>query len=328
MNHFPKTGILTRKDSLFRMLKTLQAIHGSAYSFFPLTYSLPNEYVKFVKTFAEEEVSGNQSAWICKPTDLSRGRGIFVFKDLKDLTYDCCTIVQRYISDPYLIDGYKFDLRCYVAVKSYNPLQVYICEEGLVRFATSRYDMMVLSNRFSHLTNTSINKLSPHLNDEKGHIGSGCKWSLSKLRWYLKESGVPFDQVWQRIKGLSVLTLLPISTLVPEFCRNKCFELYGFDIVLDSSLKPWLVEVNMSPALSVDCHVDIEVKKPMLEDLLTLAGLNNKPSNLSKTSHDSVNKTGSRVQKDKVTRTNLDAPNNFGTFTRIYPTEKSSATMP
>jgi hypothetical protein len=69
-------------------------------------------------------------------------------------------IASEYISNPLLIDGYKFDLRVYVAITSFNPLRVYIYDEGLTRFATVKYnsDNSKVKNRYVHLTNYSLNK--------------------------------------------------------------------------------------------------------------------------------------------------------------------------
>ena len=61
------------------------------------------------------------------------------------------------------IAGYKFDLRLYVAVTSFNPLRIYLYEEGLTRFATECYSGPVeLHNHCMHLTNYSVNKKSAH----------------------------------------------------------------------------------------------------------------------------------------------------------------------
>ena len=71
-------------------------------------------------------------------------------------------MLQKYISDPLLIGGYKWDMRVYVMVTSMNPLKIYLYNEGLVRFSTDKYDLKSLDNKFSHLTNTSINKYAPN----------------------------------------------------------------------------------------------------------------------------------------------------------------------
>jgi tubulin polyglutamylase TTLL4 len=61
---------------------------------------------------------------------------------------------------PHLINGLKYDLRVYVLVTSYNPLKVYVYNDGLVRFATEPYtvDPKTVNHKFVHLTNFSINK--------------------------------------------------------------------------------------------------------------------------------------------------------------------------
>ncbi|VDP70161.1 unnamed protein product [Echinostoma caproni] len=109
------------------------------------------------------EDAGNEytNIWILKPADQSRGKGIFLFDKLEDLIYLTKSVVQRYITNPLLISGYKFDLRLYAVVPSYAPFIVYIHADGLVRFATERFDLGNLSNVYSHLTNSSINVNGP-----------------------------------------------------------------------------------------------------------------------------------------------------------------------
>lgn len=72
-------------------------------------------------------------------------------------------VVAKYIDNPLLVNGYKWDLRLYVLVTSFNPLVVYLYEEGLVRFATVKYvsDRSRINNRRMHLCNYSVNKSSP-----------------------------------------------------------------------------------------------------------------------------------------------------------------------
>uniref|UniRef100_A0A8C6UKX8 Tubulin tyrosine ligase-like family, member 2 n=1 Tax=Neogobius melanostomus TaxID=47308 RepID=A0A8C6UKX8_9GOBI len=268
LNHHPKTVGITRKDFLTRNLRRMRTTFGAGvYDFSPIAFILPNDYTRFLAEYNRQRmIPGPPIYWICKPVDLSRGRGIFIFEDIKDLVYDSSVIVQRYISNPILISGYKFDLRIYVCVKSFNPLTVYIHQEGLVRFATEKYQLSHLGNLYSHLTNTSINKFSPFYKTEKGKVGQGCKWTMSKFRHFLHCQEVSELLLWQRINNIVTLTLLAIAPSVPHF--PNCVELLGFDILIDVKLKPWLLEVNFSPALTLDCQADITVKKRKLHKCL------------------------------------------------------------
>lgn len=79
--------------------------------------------------------------------------------DVSEVPLNESLVISRYIEDPLLINGLKFDLRIYVLVTSFDPLKIYIYNEGLVRFASEVYSAAsVKSNVFAHLTNYSINK--------------------------------------------------------------------------------------------------------------------------------------------------------------------------
>lgn len=270
LNHYPEAVRITRKDYLARSLKRMKGAYGSAlYEFTPVAFIMPNDYVKFIAEYTKESQSVDRgpSYWICKPVDLSRGRGILIFQDINDLVYDCTVIVQKYISNPLLISGYKLDLRLYVCVTSFCPLTIYTYKEGLVRFATEKFDLGSLDNVYAHLTNTSINKYGSSYKKYKEGIGCGCKWTFSKFRSYLRIFGVDDVVLWQKINNIVILTLLAVTPLP---LASNCFELFGFDILIDDKFKPWLLEVNYSPALSSDCSTDDTVKRKLLHDIVEL----------------------------------------------------------
>ncbi|PKU41536.1 hypothetical protein llap_8160 [Limosa lapponica baueri] len=270
LNHYPEAVRITRKDFLARHLKRMKGAYGSAlYEFSPMAFIMPNDYVKFIAEYSKERqsVGRRPSYWICKPVDLSRGRGILIFQDIKDLVYDCAVIVQKYISNPLLISGYKLDLRLYVCVTSFCPLTIYTYEEGLVRFATEKFDLGSLDNICAHLTNTSINKCGASYEKYKEGIGCGCKWTFSKFRSYLRIFGIDDMLLWQKINNIVILTLLAVTPLP---VASNCFELFGFDILIDDKFKPWLLEVNYNPGLCLDCSIDDTVKRKLLHDIVEL----------------------------------------------------------
>jgi hypothetical protein len=70
-------------------------------------------------------------------------------------------VISRYIDNPLILSGHKFDFRIYVVVTSFDPLRIYVYREGLVRFASEKYSNEAFKEektKFSHLTNYSINK--------------------------------------------------------------------------------------------------------------------------------------------------------------------------
>jgi tubulin polyglutamylase TTLL5 len=135
VNHFPGSSELTRKDRLWAHFSEMAHMFGTRdFDFVPETYVLPHQVEQFLECYER-----TNHIWIVKPNASSRGRGIFLLRDLGELPLDEQSVVCRYVQNPLLIQGLKFDLRVYVLVTSFEPLRAYVYREGLTRFASKPY---------------------------------------------------------------------------------------------------------------------------------------------------------------------------------------------
>ncbi|NWU45690.1 TTLL4 polyglutamylase, partial [Hylia prasina] len=279
LNHFPGSFQIGRKDRLWRNLVKMQTRCGKKeFNFFPQSFILPQD-IKLLRKAWEEGAS--RQKWIVKPPASARGIGIQVIHKWSQLPKRRPLLVQRYLHKPYLIGGKKFDLRIYVYVTCYDPLRVYLFKDGLVRFASCKYSssMETLSNKFMHLTNYSVNKKNTEYKSNSDETAcQGHKWALKALWSYLTQKGVNSEAIWEKIKDIVIKTIIAsepyVNSLVKMYVRRPycCHELFGFDIMLDENLKPWILEVNISPSLHSNSPLDVSIKGQMIRDLLNLAG--------------------------------------------------------
>ena len=86
-------------------MQTVQPFHADIYGY---TEKKAVEILRYLPVM-------NKMIVEVKPSNSSRGRGIFLLQDLEQLPKDQEVVVSRYI-DPYLIQGLKFDLRLYVLI--------------------------------------------------------------------------------------------------------------------------------------------------------------------------------------------------------------------
>ncbi|XP_064456717.1 tubulin monoglutamylase TTLL4-like isoform X2 [Ornithodoros turicata] len=279
VNHFPGSFNLGRKDRLWQNICRMQRLHGGdSFQFLPDTFLLPHDLRSLKVAWLQE---GDDHCWIVKPPASARGSGVHVVHQWAQISKKQPLIVQRYIRNPYLINGTKFDLRLYALVTSFHPLKIYVFQDGLVRFASVEYsyDSEDLSDRFMHLTNYSINKKSAtYSNNTDSNQCQGHKWSIKALRGYLENLGVDFNKLWDQMVQIIIKTFIccetPINRVIEKHTSSKytCYELFGFDILLDEDLIPWLLEVNISPSLRSSTPVDWDVKGQVVKDLLNIVG--------------------------------------------------------
>ena len=278
---------LSNKKGLY---ETMKAFYDSAgqqiFNQMPLTYVIADEkdlvFEEFLEKFMElEQVKGLQpgfrNIWIMKPGENSnRGNGIQVVETLERVRAllkpepGKSFIVQKYIENPLLINKRKFDIRCYAMITSVNGvIQGYFYKEGYLRTTSCEYTVEDTSNSFIHLTNDAVQKHSASY----GKYESANKLSYKEFQRYLdmKHSDVDFcEVVLPKIKDIVRDTILASYPVIDTNRRMNCFEVFGYDFMIDSEFKPWLIEVNTNPCLEL-ASLALRILIPgMLENALKL----------------------------------------------------------
>ncbi|XP_072106036.1 uncharacterized protein [Mobula birostris] len=278
MNYFLGMNEICMKDLLVMNLNRMLRQYPEDYNIFPKSWRLPSEYFDFVAYYK----AGKPETFICKPNPDYDWRGIFLTQDVRDMQCGEDVICQVYIPKPFTLDGFKFNLRLYVLVTSCDPLRIYLYNEGLVCFATKKYSEPTeknLDDVCMHLTNYAINKrMKNFVPDEK----KGSKRKLSFFNQYMEGNDYDLEVLWSSIEDVIIKTILSVypalrSTYFTCF-RNHvsgsaCFQLLSFDILLDHTLKPWLMKVKHSLSSVMDSKLDQEVKEDLLYDTLCMINL-------------------------------------------------------
>lgn len=302
INHFRNHYELTRKDLLVKNMKKMQRFYqkegkpdeAQKFNVCPITFVVPQEYNMFVEEFKKH--SG--ATWIMKPIGKSQGTGIFLVNKLaqlaqwrppmnwvppgtknKDDDNDGAQdkegpevyVVQKYVEGPLVVGGKKFDIRMYVLVVSYAPLVVYMHRGGFCRFSMSRYtsDRSDMTNLGKHLTNVAVQKHS----GKSAYKRTGAKWDVNRLKSYLLGTAGQdvVNRLFTDIESIVINSLLAVQKVMIN--DKHCFELYGYDILIDTEYRPWLLEVNASPSLTANTVADYEMKFGLLDDTLTIIDL-------------------------------------------------------
>lgn len=347
INHFPGMYSISRKNYLAMNLTKLKKKFPNDYDFFPKSWIFPCDLTE-LKLFLQSKKGG---CLIVKPEASCQGRGIFLTRKIENIDPMSRYVVQEYLSKPFLIDNLKFDLRVYVLITGSDPLRIFIHEDGLTRFATQEYCKPTMSNMEDmcmHLTNYAVNKNNANFihNEDSEDDNSGHKRSLKSTYEYLEENGFNVEKIQKDIDDAIIKTLCSIQPNLahhykscrPEDSANAmCFELLGFDIILDSKARPWVLEVNHTPSFTTDSPLDWKIKKKVIKDSLTLINISasEKKKYLKKQKTEILKRavTGklvkeSREEKEfkamemRVKRDRWETKH-LGGFRKVYPVEGS-----
>ncbi|MDW7747287.1 PqqD family peptide modification chaperone [Halomonas sp.] len=285
MNHFPGNAALTVKSRLHESLATLRErireSHGADHelarrlAFFPRAYVMPGDY----HALQEAAQADPSRRWILKPTNASKGKGVRVLKDVAEAPLAQDWLVQEYVANPHTIRGHKYVLRLYVLITSLEPLRVYLYRQGFAKLASEPWDPEDADNPYSQLTNPDINALNSRAEVPVEFI------DLDRYRAWLRDQGHDDEALFARIEDLVALTAISAVDAMRRRTAEAgadprgCYELLGLDCLVDDTLKPWILECNLSPSLGICAapetggRVEEAVKGGLVHDMVALVDL-------------------------------------------------------
>jgi hypothetical protein len=180
-------------------------------------------------------------------------------------------IAQRYIVNPLLLDGHKFDIRAYMFVASLEPPLIFF-HDGYLRINIEKYDTSDLSNKWSHISNIGLQKAHPDYEAKKMET----KWSLKTWNKFMLERQMIDDPSFYETKlkpQIASITEVAFRSVEKEFLKNRTmgsFALFGIDILIDENWKPWLLEYTKSPAGHSTLEADDTLFADMMDEALAI----------------------------------------------------------
>lgn len=282
LNHFFNINRITDKANLTRFLRKNVDNYKD---FYPETYLNNQEFKDSFDREKNSEVDSDE-LWIFKPSNLRCGQDIYILEksSIIDIIYNTSSknnenfIIQKYISNPLLYKGRKFDVRVHCLLKN---SEIYIHPLALMRLTSRPYTSKLTGNwdidKFVHLTNHSIQKYDTENYGKYEESNVICLDSKDSSSPSLYDKFMP---IWRDI----IIDIL--SRFKPEFIPVKTeninqYELLGFDFIIDENYKTWLLEININPMLNWD-HKEADSRVvEMMDDLFKIVIDDSKTKNLN-----------------------------------------------
>lgn len=286
--------------------KTNLTIAFQGKPWYPETFILPQEKDAFVKKIRSEGDS-RSNYWIGKPRNNYGGKGIEVWKgtdpELVKLAREsenhAQQVVQHYLADPLLIGGYKFHMRIHLLITSLDPLQAFVQENGQCLFATKPYTLSskTLGDTFDppvHVTNMCLNATEANKDNflrRKPIIGKGQQLRMNEFMEYMTKHYPSFSKhkLWTQVIDIArdftkYIAKSPSVRRHGKLIRDRHFEIFGMDLMMDKNMKVWMCEVNNDPGLGYpdekvlgspnpDYKKELQACDDTLNDMFTLLGL-------------------------------------------------------
>ena len=238
-----------------------------------------------------------KNLWVLKRINLNRGREIKVLRDLNSIISEIensknekkysCLIIQKYIENTLLYNNRKFDIRIWVLISylsTNDKYEVYVFKEGHLKACSETFNINS-DDLYVHLTNYSVQKYNRNFSKEE--VGNEISFELFQNE--LDKKGIKKNfkkDIFPKILRIIAISTNAAKTKINILARRNCFEIFGYDIILDGNCQPFLLEINTNPGLEESSPLIKMLVPRMIDDAfrLTIDELferNDKDSNVS-----------------------------------------------
>ena len=254
-------------------------INKSYNNYFHITLSRKMGSFQKMKIPATHFIGKN--LWVTKRSNLNRGREIKVLSNIDEIIKEInnkneekkssTLIIQKYIEEPLLYCKRKFDIRIWVLftyiTKDTKP-EVYVFKEGHLKACSDIFDIDS-SNLFIHLTNYSVQK--HNINFSKTEIGNEISFELFQNELNKNWEKVNFKKdIFPKIIKIISITANAVKGRINLIDRKNCFEIFGYDFILDKNYNPFLLEINTNPGYEESSPLIKQLVPRMINDAFRL----------------------------------------------------------
>ena len=275
------------KSLLYMNYKNMKKYFPLDYDYMLEAYTFPQEKKEIYSKFENYNAEKTNNLYLVKPSLSSVGAGITFLDNIKNITYQNY-IITRYLNNPHLIRGFKYDIRFHCLISSIKPLKLYIYDEGFVRIATEKYSL-TSKNKYSFLTNIYVNKQNMAkykypLKDSE--IETSNLWNLEIFEKYCKSKGINYNILYNDVIDIFIKMVFSIRKKLISYIDNNnlhfsnFYHMIGIDIIVDENLKPYLLEANRRSSLRDDNSAEKKYTHNLIADTLNIIGIKVRKNNM------------------------------------------------
>ena len=293
---FPDEGI--NRYNITSQYNKLREKYPKEFNYIPETYFIQEQNDLIKKIFNKYKFSFN-NAWILNRLEKEENSHINmeypkIIKSLDDITSKRKKeklFINKYISNPMLINGKKFTMRAFALVTGFSPLKIYVYRDGYLIFSQNEYNLNEtnLNDECIHISSEKnefkcLRKNQNGTNDEmpyeKSLYQENCTiWNFLNFERYCKKNEINYNNIIKNIKDIIIKTFISLNNEIINEYKSKnlkdrnMFQLFTFDFILENDLKLHLIDVDKRPYLNSKHLVPIYIYDHIFSDILNIVGI-------------------------------------------------------